>query len=133
MKALKRLFFLLSSFHSFVLMFSCTVFLLFPYKSGAQSQEYLINNITVDDGLPQSSVSDIIQDKDGYIWLATEDGLVRYDGYEFKSYQHQSGDSTSIRTSFVNYIAEDKEGYIWVSLVIDLIDKFDKQTEKISR
>lgn len=104
--------------------------LVMPSEIEGQYQEYSVKNITVDDGLPQSSIVDIFQDSDGYIWLATEDGLIRYDGYEFKPYQYRPGDSTSIRRSFVYLIAEDNEGYLWVSLLGDLIDKFDKKTEE---
>lgn len=49
-------------------------------------EEYLVEDYTVEDGLPVNSINQIIQDHDGYLWFSSLDGLTRYDGYEFKVY-----------------------------------------------
>lgn len=54
--------------------------------AGLLDDEYLIRNYTVEDGLPVNSINQIIQDKDGFLWFSSLDGLTRYDGYEFKVY-----------------------------------------------
>lgn len=50
------------------------------------SQNYVIKHWGMEDGLPQSSVNDIVQTKDGYLWMATFGGLVRFDGLNFKTF-----------------------------------------------
>ncbi len=136
MKFLKGLFYFFYELNSYAPLLIGLTILFLPCNVASQNLKYKAKHITVDDGLPQTSISDIIQDSSGYIWLATEDGLIRYDGYEFKSFQHELGDSTSIRGSFVQLIAEDKDGNIWAYLGwgltdnMGLIDKLDIKTEK---
>ncbi|MDZ4839517.1 MAG: two-component regulator propeller domain-containing protein, partial [Bacteroidota bacterium] len=60
------------------------------------------------DGLPSQEVYNVMQDKRGYIWIATEQGLCRYDGYRFKTY-----DNAEINSPAVNRIEEDYQGRIW--------------------
>jgi ligand-binding sensor domain-containing protein/signal transduction histidine kinase/DNA-binding response OmpR family regulator len=66
------------------------------------------------EGLVQSPISCIVQDKIGLIWLATQKGLIRYDGYEFKVYHRIVNDSTTISNNKVNVIFEDSEGLLWI-------------------
>jgi hypothetical protein len=54
------------------------------------------------------------QDRFGFIWIGTEDGLVRYDGVSFKQYSHIPFDSTSVSYNWVMDIEEDAEGNLWV-------------------
>lgn len=70
---------------------------------------------SVDDGLSQSTVNYIFQDKKGFIWLATQDGLNRFDGYNFKVYQYNPLDTNSILANWTFGIDEDSYGYIWVA------------------
>ena len=51
--------------------------------SKIDAQEYTIKNFTIKDGLPSNIIFDIKQDKIGYLWIATEKGLVKYDGHDF--------------------------------------------------
>ena len=60
--------------------------LLFSFHSLSHAQSYIYKNFDVDDGLPSSQVYDIYQDKYGYIWLATDKGIARYNGYEFENF-----------------------------------------------
>ena len=60
------------------------IVLLFQSLPLIQHEEYVIRNFTVQDGLPVNSVYQMVQDDEGYIWFRTLDGLVRYDGYEFR-------------------------------------------------
>lgn len=77
----------------------------------ASSQQYYSKNFSKEDGLPGSEVYDLLQDKDGYIWLATSFGVCRYDGYEFKTYTTKDGlaDNSTISLSM------DPKGRIWCS------------------
>ncbi|MBQ8997219.1 MAG: hypothetical protein IJ086_00840 [Clostridium sp.] len=76
---------------------------------------YNFKNITIEDGLSQSTIKTIYQDSKGYIWIGTEDGLNRYNGYDFENYKHDEHNKNSIINNYVIDIEEDKNGYIWVS------------------
>ena len=80
-------------------------------------ESFNFKNITIEDGLSQSTVETIYQDSKGYIWIGTNDGLDRYNGYEFKHYKHDKYDKNSIANNYIVDIIEDKNGYIWVSTI----------------
>ena len=69
---------------------------------------------TIDDGLSQNTAYEVFQDSRGYIWLGTQGGLDRFNGYEFKHYESESGDSTSIIKGWIRSINEDQNGIIWL-------------------
>ena len=69
--------------------------LFFIQLSFAQS-EIRFKKLSIEHGLSQSTVETIIQDQSGFMWFGTEDGLNRYDGYQFRIYKNDPDDSTSI-------------------------------------
>ncbi|MGL4878889.1 ligand-binding sensor domain-containing protein, partial [Paraclostridium dentum] len=71
-------------------------------------------NITIEDGLSQSSVNTLYQDTNGYMWIGTNDGLNRYNGYDFKVYSYNDKDKNSISNNFIIDVTEDNSGNIWV-------------------
>ena len=79
----------------------------------------IFDQLTVDDGLSQNSINDIYQDTNGFMWFATQDGLNRYDGYEFVQY-NTDGD-LPLPDNFVWDINEDSNGAIWVGSRIGAI------------
>lgn len=91
------------------------VLLLLICATSAQSQPTgFLNRYSTEEGLIQSTISDIIQDERGFIWLATFDGLVRFDGYEFKNHKLQAQKSLNLKSNRINFIANDKYGRIWL-------------------
>lgn len=94
------------------------------------SESLNFKNITIEDGLSQSTVEAIYQDSRGYIWIGTNDGLNRYNGYEFKHYKHDKYDENSIANNYIVDIIEDKNGYIWVSTIGGL-SKINPDTDKV--
>jgi diguanylate cyclase (GGDEF)-like protein/PAS domain S-box-containing protein len=72
------------------------------------------DNYSVAEGLTQSTVIDIIEDKQGFIWVATADGLNRFDGYKFKQYHHNPGDKNSLPTKIVRKLFIDTHQQLWV-------------------
>lgn len=91
------------------------VFLLCIFISDCLGQkEIRIERITVDQGLSQSSISAITQDKYGYLWVATLDGLNRYDGREFKIYKHSNSDPKSLYKDHVSKLYMDSRQTLWV-------------------
>ncbi|MBC8183287.1 hypothetical protein H8E88_19450 [candidate division KSB1 bacterium] len=65
-------------------------------------------------GLEQKEILCIIQDSQGYLWLGTNDGLVRYDGCEFRTYKHQPGDTTTIPGNGIVDLFEDSRDWLWI-------------------
>jgi diguanylate cyclase (GGDEF)-like protein/PAS domain S-box-containing protein len=65
-------------------------------------------------GLAQHSVTAILQDRTGYVWIATHGGLHRYDGYSYQLFQHDAADPASLPDSYVTALAEDAHGRIWL-------------------
>lgn len=88
--------------------------LLIPFGVLAQGR-IKFDKITVDNGLTQSNINWILQDQQGFLWFATNGGLNRFDGSEFKTYTHNDADSNSITNNIINHIYEDDKGEIWVS------------------
>ncbi|OYY11294.1 MAG: hypothetical protein B7Y66_03415, partial [Sphingobacteriia bacterium 35-36-14] len=94
--------------------------------------QYRFINYNVSDGLSQNSVHCIFQDRDGLIWIGTQDGLNSFDGKSFKKYRANSLDSTTLSDQFVLSIEEDNKGFLWVGTRNGL-NKLNKQTGKFSR
>ncbi|WP_117880454.1 hybrid sensor histidine kinase/response regulator transcription factor [Aureibaculum luteum] len=80
----------------------------------AQTDSYEFRNLTATDGLSQSTVIAIHQDKLGQMWFGTRDGLNKYDGNSFKIYRNKINDTLSISNSDILTITEDSEGMLWI-------------------
>ncbi|WP_165841067.1 hybrid sensor histidine kinase/response regulator transcription factor [Larkinella punicea] len=85
--------------------------------------------LTERQGLPQAFVSSIIQDQKGFIWMATRDGLCRYDGQRFRVFQPASGAKTSISFPDVYRLKSDPQGNLWIKSEHDNLDRFDPNLE----
>lgn len=94
--------------------FICSIlcFLFAPFIL-SQQREINFERISIEQGLSQSTVHSIIQDKQGFIWIATEDGLNRYDGYNFNIYRNNRDDLTSIVNNQIRVLLQDQKGTIW--------------------
>lgn len=86
------------------------------------------DKITVDDGLSQGNINWIHQDRQGFIWFATNGGLNKFDGTQFISYLHSDSDSNSISNNIINHISEDRHGKLWISTQNGL-NIFDKSLD----
>ena len=101
--------------------------------SSLSAGEFRFQRYTNENGLPQNSVVSILQDHQGFLWLATHGGVCRYDGYAFKVFKHRSGDSTSLGNNYLNAIYEDSDGNIWVGTWRGGLNRFDRNTETFVR
>lgn len=94
--------------------------------------------MTLEHGLSQSTVMDVLQDQRGYVWLATEDGLNRFDGISFKVYRHDPADAASLPSSFVWDVEEDDAGNLWIATSAGLalwernLDRMVRREEVVS-
>ncbi len=89
--------------------------------------------VSIDKGLSQSSVSTIIQDRFGFVWLGTSDGLNMYDGYEFIIYKHEPLNRNSISSNSITCLLEDIDGNIWIGTKDGGLNLFNRQTRKFTR
>ena len=82
----------------------------------AQSVEehYYFKNLSIRNGLSQNTVNAILQDRKGFMWLGTKDGLNRYDGLSFRKFKHDAANPRSIGNCFITSLYEDFNGNIWV-------------------
>ncbi len=85
------------------------------------------------DGLPQSTVPAIAQDRAGYIWIATYDGLHRFDGYHFVSYRNDPRDENSISDNVIDSLLIDDENRIWIGTAQGGLNRLDSSSGKLKR
>ncbi|TAK49510.1 MAG: sensor histidine kinase, partial [Saprospiraceae bacterium] len=100
--------------------FSRAIFFIFfslffsPFPTMGQERTLRFETYSVENGLPNEQILDILEDSFGFIWMGTIDGLVKFDGYDFKEYRHVLGDNSSLASSIVHQLLEDSKGNIWV-------------------
>jgi len=108
--------------------------ILFPFFfSEIFSQSHIsFNHLTVKDGLSQSAVTCIFQDSKGFMWFGTQDGLNRYDGYNFKVFKNNPSDTKSLSDNFIWAIYGDEKGTIYIETHNRIFQKYDPRTESFS-
>ena len=109
----------------------CCLLLVNHFTSQAQYLQKPVRVLTTKDGLPQSFISGLVQDKDGFVWIGTRNGLVRYDGIRFKLFQHSSRDTASLYSNLIISLQQDKHNRIWIEHESSNLDCFDPVTETI--
>jgi len=94
-----------------------------------------LQRITIEDGLSQGMIFDLLQTRDssprglgGFLWVATKDGLNRYDGYNFKVFSNDPFNPYSIAENTVTALFEDSRGWLWVGLETKGLDVYDPRT-----
>ena len=96
---------------------------------GQSSKDLRFENISVNDGLSQSTGRVIIQDSKGFIWIGTQDGLNKYDGHSFMVYNNDPLDTNSLSDNFIQDITEDGDGILWIAYNAGGMDRFDPDNE----
>jgi signal transduction histidine kinase/ligand-binding sensor domain-containing protein/CheY-like chemotaxis protein len=92
-----------------------------------------LEHLTVRDGLSQSTVMSILQDREGYLWLGTESGLDRYDGYSIREYRRQRGNTSGLASDYVWAIAEDSDTNLWLATDGGGVERWDRHTDQFQR
>ena len=95
----------------------------------AQPVQYRFNTIGLNRGLSNSRITAITKDQQGFLWFGTASGLNRFDGYDFKIFQHREGDTASINDSFIDKVVEGPSHSLWVYTPKGW-NKYDPATEK---
>ena len=111
---------------------SNTIFLIYLVSFLNGQSDFSFNNISVSDGLAESTVKVIFEDNNGLMYIGTENGLDVYDGYEFNNYNMNSFDSNSILGNKVSCISEDSKNNIWVGTELG-VSIFDIGSRSFSR
>jgi signal transduction histidine kinase/ligand-binding sensor domain-containing protein/CheY-like chemotaxis protein len=86
-------------------------------------------HLTIRDGLSMSTISSILQDSQGYVWLATESGLNRYDGYTVRQFRRERGNPHGLASDYIWSIAEDAHGDLWLATDGGGVARWDRHTE----
>ncbi len=91
-------------------------------------------NLTIEDGLPHNTVCTICKDKEGFIWIGTNNGLCRYDGINMKIFKHNVKNPHSINNNYISYIFCDQSGTLWVGTRkgLNRYNNFNESFESIS-
>jgi signal transduction histidine kinase/ligand-binding sensor domain-containing protein/CheY-like chemotaxis protein len=90
-------------------------------------------HVTLRDGLSMSAVNSILQDSQGYVWLATEAGLNRYDGYTIRQFRRERGNEHGLASDYVWSIAEDARGDLWLATDGGGVARWERRTEKFQQ
>ncbi|MCX6567798.1 MAG: diguanylate cyclase [Candidatus Aminicenantes bacterium] len=88
-----------------------------------------LESLSVEQGLSQSSVFCTLQDRRGFLWFGTEDGLNRYDGFSFRIFRPDVNDPGSISSNFILSLAEDPGGLIWVGTSGGGLNMFNPESD----
>jgi ligand-binding sensor domain-containing protein len=92
----------------------------------AQGIAQKLTNIYSSNAISQNSIQCIYQDKYGFMWFGTQDGLNKYDGYNYTTYKHIRNNSKSLPANNVLSICEDAEGNIWAATRIGGLSKYNR-------
>ncbi len=113
-----------------ILILTSLIVLILPTSDCLAENKIYFDHITVDQGLSQSGTITLLQDSQGFMWFGTQDGLNKYDGYNFKVYKYDELNPDSISDNFIASIYEDKSETLWVGTDGGGLNQFNRQTEQ---
>ncbi|MDP2876412.1 MAG: two-component regulator propeller domain-containing protein [Holophaga sp.] len=102
-----------------------------PWTSRPTSLQF--QHLSVSHGLSQSTVYAILQDKRGFLWFGTEDGLNRYDGTTFRPFRREDGNNRSLRANWITCLLEDRNGSLWVGTMSGGLHRYDRDHDAFQR
>ncbi len=107
--------------------------LLLPLLAFGARQDYHFRVIDSRSGLAQNSVNALLQDSRGFVWIATEGGLHRYDGQQLRVFLHDPDDASSLPETFITALAEDDQGRLWVGTNTRFLASIDLASGRVER
>lgn len=101
------------------------------FLAGADTLGQLkFDHLSTTEGLSQVTANCILQDRRGFIWIGTQNGLCRFDGYVFKVFKHDPEDPESLSDNYVWTLCEDHDGQLWVGTYNGGLNRFDPRRER---
>lgn len=97
------------------------------------AEEVSFEHVATEQGPSTGTINCIIQDRLGFLWLGTANGLLRYDGYEFKAYKHHPADTSSISGNHIWSICEDRGGDLWIGTSQHGLSRYVRSEERFIR
>lgn len=110
-----------------------SLWLMHPFMLKAQHNQSNTTHFNMENGLACNNITAIIQDSHGYIWIGTDDGLQRFDGYTFTTYRNIIGDTASISGNMISDIVETADGNIWVGTREHGVSQWNRKTDKFTQ
>ena len=95
----------------------------------AQTPNIRFTSLSLEDGLSQTTITAVVQDPAGFMWFGTQDGLNRYDGYQFVHFKHNPKDPASLRDDSIVALHLDQNGAVWVGTEGGGLSRWDASTE----
>jgi ligand-binding sensor domain-containing protein/signal transduction histidine kinase len=95
-------------------------------------RDYTFRQLRIEDGLSQSTVFASLQDKTGFMWFGTSSGLNRYDGYNFKVFMYDPGNTSSLSDDRIVSLMEDSDRKLWIGTVNGNVNRYDPLTDSFT-
>ncbi|MGC9333626.1 MAG: two-component regulator propeller domain-containing protein, partial [Anaerolineae bacterium] len=99
----------------------------------SSGQRIEFRRFTIEDGLSQSTINCIVQDSQGFMWFGTQDGLNRYDGYEFRVYEHDRDDRHSLSANWIQHCYRDQQDRLWFVTDDAVLHRYDPALDQFER
>lgn len=116
----------------FIIILVVSMILTFPVSAQHHQNSLKFTHLSISDGLSQSIVYSILQDSRGFMWFGTQDGLNKYDGYQFTVYRYNPNDPTSLSDNEIFVVHEDRNGTLWIGTGNGL-NRLDREQGKFVR
>lgn len=108
------------------------LFLFFSSIIMAEKNPFFFTQIGNESGLTENTITDLFQDSDGYIWIGTNNGLFKYDGYRCKVYRNRPDSTNTLGDNTISCIEEDSQQNIWI-ITEHHVHKIDRQSQQIHK
>lgn len=108
------------------------LFLFFSSIIMAEKNSFFFTQIGNESGLTENTITDLFQDSDGYIWIGTNNGLFKYDGYRCKVYRNRPDSTNTLGDNTISCIEEDSQQNIWI-ITEHHVHKIDRQSQQIHK
>ena len=111
-------------------------FILIPLTLYSQHVKFRFDTLTAKQGLSNNNITCLLQDRQGFIWIGTEDGLNRYDGYSIREFPHDPDNIHSISHNHIRTIYQDPADsgkVLWIGTKGGGLNKFDLESEQFQR